>query len=283
MKRIAFSLGITLELALIITSILPPHVTSFVKQRSEVKGQMERKVIAEVQPFTLIIEAERQSFILGEPVIMTGLLTNRTSEPKTLYRDNYFFKIYLSTDGKNFRRLQDEVLMRRIWIDEVLQPGQTWQFHKVVIRDFETRSKLAIDQPGQVYIKAEYWGYSTSGYYDKTGWPDFPRSEDALRIFVQSPSGTDAEVFELVRDKDSTFDSYTHLMYYGSLGDERKDKDGVEKFYRISQDYPESTYAPILRRGLIRNFEQQQKEINRAFSEKEKRMYESLQQQRPRN
>jgi len=132
---------------------------------------------------------------------------------------------------------------------------------------------LVIEQPGEYYLRAEYWGYELED--SQSGWPNFLKSNVAT-IFVEEAKDIDTKVFEMLRGDDGTFKDYAYLVRGALEGN----GDPIEKFYEIVHSYPRSAYTPIVRRALIGYFEQRMKSTNKPrLSEKERQMYESLRMQ----
>jgi hypothetical protein len=234
------------------------------------------------QSLALTIEVAKDTFILGEPIVILGILTNVSSQPVKLLRSNNLFKVYLSTEGEHFTEIKEGLFAspKEERKEEKMDPGESWEFHSTVLYSYERSDKLTFSRAGSYFLRGEYRGYRSKGYYDETGWPDFPKSKP-IKVTVRNPTGVDAEVFELLRDEDSTFNSYGYVVH-NAIPEAKEEL--VERFYRIVHSFPQSAYGDVLRDSLIRYFEGRIKVMNKpGFSEEEKRMYESLQQQRPPN
>jgi hypothetical protein len=229
----------------------------------------------------LSIEANKAAFVFGEPVYLTAKLSNQSPGPIALRREEEFLLLYLSGDGMQFRLIEEGIVAYHLSEhgvrNEILQPGEQWEFKAVVHHTHLTHSRLVINQPGEYLLGAEYGGYNFGDNPD--GSSNYLKSSNTIRVSFAKPEGVDAQVLEMLRGEDGTFKDYGYLVR------EAMSKTGrgkvIEKLYDVVQNYPGSVYAPIVHRGLIRFFEQQIKTIGKpSLSAKENRMYESLRVQR---
>jgi hypothetical protein len=226
-------------------------------------------------PLDLSIEANKTAFVLGEPVYVTAKLRNQASEPIALRREEEYLMLYLSSDGIQFQLIEEGIVAFHLSDfgarNELLRPGDEWEFKAVVHHTHLTDSRLVINQPGGYYLGAEFGGYTLGD--NPHGWPNYLKSSNIIKISFEKPKGVDAQILEMLRGKDGTFKDYGYLVR-GVLG---RNDELIEKLYDIVQNYPRSVYTLIIRQALVGFFERWMKVINEpGLSVKEKQMYESL-------
>lgn len=223
----------------------------------------------------LNIETTKETYVLGEPITVTAKLTNISSKSVALFKSDNFLHLWLSRDGNHFWRFVDEEIVDSKPKKEMLGSGNSWTFHKTLLRgvlsrdDVWAREIFLLPAAGAFYLRATCEGSE-----------DIKIVSNVIKVNVIAPEGVDARVWQMLQDKDAaTYQDYTHFLKYNlpRREDAKSRKEILEKLNRIVEAYPESTYASILRDALIRHFEGRAKgRFGPPLSEEEKVWYESL-------
>jgi len=206
----------------------------------------------EVRSLKLTIRAPREKYLLGEPVPLRGALRNVGKEPFTEVRADlpirhHALDILVSDDGIHFGeelRLPSgdgKVKRRR----DTLEPSQEWVFDLRVLYTYSRFSRLALERPGQHFIKVGYPLLSRSARARAVV------ESNVLRVVVVEPEGNDRKVWDQIQEWD--------FLCFLDSGMGRAQV--ARQAFELARAFPQSGYQEALRRSLREYYDAERRRL----------------------
>jgi len=200
----------------------------------------------EVRSLKLTIATPREKYLLGEPVPLRGALRNVGKEPfRELRADlpvrHHALDIVLSEDGVHFGkelRLSSGGKVKRT--RQTLNPNEEWVFEVRVVWTGDRPSRLAIERPGEHFVKVGY-PLMSRGMGQRV-----VVESNVLRVVVVAPEGDDLKVWDQINRPD--------FVYFLDSGMGRAEV--ARQAFDLVRTFPKSGYQDALRHALGAYYEQ---------------------------
>jgi|GEM_PF-1809097 hypothetical protein len=211
--------------------------------------QKDSKIFCEenFEKIILNIDVEKSDFILGEPVKIKILLTNKMDVPLKYYNAyldpaNDLLKILISKDNKIFKQYYGGWGMRDVYYQTVnlLQPGNVAVKELQIIYNARTNKTNCIEEGyvfsecGKYYIKAVLNIFRTL------------LESQTVVIDINEPTGINATVWALIKEKE-----FAKFLSDGSINTKREI---IETCMDVLKHYRDSIYTPYIKEALIKYY-----------------------------
>jgi len=186
----------------------------------------------------LSLSTAKNTYMLGEPVLMRVAVHNTGTEPERLLLSfddygNYFKFRFRNEKGEVYSRGTGVSISIMGAVRErdgfALGPDETRYGYRTAYRGKSPGGGLVFPEPGRYDMWCEF-----------TGWRS-PLVSNTVQITVRDPIGTDAEAFKTFADKSTWMlvgtQSLSRLSY-------EQEADAVEHWHDTLEMWPASTYAP---------------------------------------
>lgn len=216
-------------------------------------------------PLRLDVVADKESYLLGEPINLKFKILNQSERQISLYPGSTvwdgYIDVFLAYQGEDFKRYRGpEWGLRDVYYKEnlLLNPGETFEsdatmlcnpvlqtshLNEVAAQRARTRENLVqgnyvLSRPGFYFVKAILLDPKTREVVEST----------PIRIVAEMPQGDDLEVWNKIKSRRD----YAYFIQTGSLGGstEEATKKVVEQLERIVRLHPTSKYAEQMRKSL---------------------------------
>jgi hypothetical protein len=188
---------------------------------------------------SLTLRALKTSYLLGEPVVVRGILSNKSDRALSVQKADspHPYKgvhILLSRDGKDFREYEVGLGPDSGGVQRQALParGQLKLELRLVYTTVPTKG-LAFRDPGQHFIRVDY------PICDRKGGLLKVVESNVIEIQVKRPQGLDTEVWQLIQ----TRDMLEALQLQGNGG-----------LLGVFKEYPQSTYRAALWHSLALHY-----------------------------
>ncbi|MCI0378570.1 MAG: hypothetical protein L0215_13255 [Gemmataceae bacterium] len=187
----------------------------------------------------ITIEPQKESFLLGEPVLLRIRYKNVGTE--NLIVPEYWFEggeppieIYISEDGITFSRFKFGYPMAEpLGLSrQSLQPGASWSYDLRLLYTRFSSGMLAFEKPGEYFLKIRKSLAKPN---------DIRRESKVLRVKIIEPTGVDAEVWKRIRDDKKVFELVQSA---------RGPKEPALTVAALLREFPKSNYRATLWHGL---------------------------------
>jgi hypothetical protein len=213
----------------------------------------------------LQMKANKDSYILGEPIHLIGEYINDTDEDVLIYLAKTTV-ISVAKDGQDFKWFDSEPTNCSISRPFLLKAKQAFTKidepftrnngvfllnaegeapHSYKVRTEKIVPNFAFQDIGTYYAK-----YGAELVTDEKKRTSDPIRTEPVKITITEPMGDDLEVWKIISGENKS--KFTQLMRSGGFyeRDEIKKTDFIKEVEQILADYPNSIYSSYLRNGI---------------------------------
>jgi hypothetical protein len=197
---------------------------------------------SQASPLALTLASSQETYLLGEPIILRGVLKNsgsaaikefRVDEPPPCHAP---LQIFISLDGARFQHYGMGIFPTGTgpYAPQTLEAGQQWAFELRILYTPKTPSRLALETPGKYFLKVGYPLISRGGVLLES---------NVVSVEIRAPEGADADVWRAIRTPDFVYFLQSGIPSHGDLK-------VIDRAIELLRSDPPTRYHPAIRWAL---------------------------------
>jgi hypothetical protein len=195
-----------------------------------------------VNGLTVRIASDRTTYMLGEPVALTIVVENETTEPITINKlldVSCCASVEIAFEQQPYKNYQGPFPVTSMYVEpSALRPGERLSTSFEVL--YNIRSRLSNDVIPYVYAFAKTGEYQVRAVLSDIV-PGTKILAGPIPIRMQEPSGIDVQIWRLLQTED-----VANFLQTGST----RNQSIINRLRTIVRQFPDSSYAPMIHAAL---------------------------------